>query len=206
LGDASRRMEQTRLRTPAALSHPSLYQNIVPRQSEGAGNAGRSDRTRSFVCRKTHVVTTGEPRNTAFPARMVLTVSFVLSPEIGLVVSVTCEINSRKLDASVETSGPHDFAVRFAPAFVVRKPRRPPLPAPNVRDDRETPLLGGRGMAGILRLICTTAQCAPLRPIGTTGKSGAAAEMLSSDEQLLEPGRVPDAAAAWSAAPQSRDP
>jgi hypothetical protein len=54
-------------------------------------------RTRSFVCRKTHeVVTTGVPSEAAFPARMVLTVSFVLSPEIGLVVSVVSAMPARR--------------------------------------------------------------------------------------------------------------
>ena len=52
---------------------------------------------------------------------MVLTVSFVLSPAIGLFchprlrgVSGPLGLTSpfRKLDASVEASGPHDFAVR----------------------------------------------------------------------------------------------
>jgi hypothetical protein len=51
-----------------------------------------AERTRSSVCRKTHeVVTTGVPSDAAFPARMVLTVSFVLAPETGLVVSVPPE-------------------------------------------------------------------------------------------------------------------
>jgi hypothetical protein len=40
---------------------------------------------------------------------MVLTVSFVLSPAIGILVTVAC---FRRLDAGVEASGPHDFAVR----------------------------------------------------------------------------------------------
>jgi hypothetical protein len=47
--------------------------------------------------------------------RMVLTVSFALFPEIGLVVSVIGAMREhcRQLDVSVETSEPHDFAVRF---------------------------------------------------------------------------------------------
>ena len=40
---------------------------------------------------------------------MVLTVCFVLSPAIGLFVTVIC---FRRLDAGVEASGPHDFTVR----------------------------------------------------------------------------------------------
>src|SRR3954469_19243996 len=56
------------------------------------------------------LVTTGKPDDPAFPHTMVLTVSFVISSAIGLV----CHRRSAcaKLDASVEASGPHDFAVR----------------------------------------------------------------------------------------------
>jgi hypothetical protein len=43
---------------------------------------------------------------------MVLTVSFALSPVIGLCCHRRLAETSAKLDASVETSGPHDFAVR----------------------------------------------------------------------------------------------
>jgi hypothetical protein len=46
----------------------------------------------------------------------------------------------RKLDASVGASGPHGFAVRGRVIRLVTPPR-PPHPAPNVRDDREAPLL-----------------------------------------------------------------
>jgi hypothetical protein len=45
---------------------------------------------------------------------MVLTVSFALSPVIGLFFTVTPEkLASQELDAGVEASGPHDFAVRY---------------------------------------------------------------------------------------------
>src|ERR1700735_893817 len=46
----------------------------------------------------------------------------------------------RQLDASVGASGPHDFAVRPGAARLA-PPKRPSHPAPNVRDDRETPLV-----------------------------------------------------------------
>jgi len=60
---------------------------------------------------------------------MVLTGYFVLSPAIGLFVTVTSENFSRQFDASVEASGPHDFAVR---RHAVRQGHltRPPHPAP----------------------------------------------------------------------------
>jgi hypothetical protein len=54
---------------------------------------------------------------------MVLTVSFVLSPVIGL----SCHRRERNaqalspLDAGVEASGPHDFAVRDARALVAAR-------------------------------------------------------------------------------------
>jgi len=50
-----------------------------------------------------------------------------------------------QLDSSVEESKPHDFAVRDRRLRLMRR-SRPPHPAPNVRDDRETPLLIGHGM------------------------------------------------------------
>jgi hypothetical protein len=45
---------------------------------------------------------------------MVLTAYSALSPAIGLVVTVTSAMrrHSRRLDVSVETSGPRGFAVR----------------------------------------------------------------------------------------------
>src|SRR4051794_22297925 len=50
--------------------------------------------------------------NPAFPHAMVLTISSVLSPVIGLCCHRRFARLSAKLDASVEASGPHDFAVR----------------------------------------------------------------------------------------------
>jgi len=51
--------------------------------------------------------------------------------------------SSRRLDISVEISGPHDFAIRFACGSSCRNPKRPSHPALNVRDDRDTPLFSG---------------------------------------------------------------
>jgi hypothetical protein len=46
---------------------------------------------------------------------MVLTASFVLSPAIGIFVTVAPKkLASQELDASVEASGPHDFSVRMS--------------------------------------------------------------------------------------------
>ena len=78
---------------------------------------------------------------------MVLTVYFVLSPVTGLFCHRHLVDTSTKLDTSVGVSGPHDFAVRFRCSRQQHHPR-PPHPAPNVRDDREAPLLWARDGAG----------------------------------------------------------
>ena len=68
---------------------------------------------------------------------MVLTVSFVLSPVIGLLATVAPEkLASQGLDASIEASGPHDFAVRDSTTLVSRVDHVH-------RIDREPPLLSG---------------------------------------------------------------
>jgi diadenosine tetraphosphate (Ap4A) HIT family hydrolase len=70
---------------------------------------------------------------------MVLTAYIALSPEIGLSCLRRLRRLLRKLDASVEESGPHDFAVcfsavRYRHLHIHRIPLR-------VRDDREPPLM-----------------------------------------------------------------
>src|ERR1035438_9025433 len=82
---------------------------------------------------------------------MVLTAYIVLSPATGLFCHRRLQVTTCKLDASVGASGPHDFAVRVSIARLA-SPKRPPHPAPNVRDDREAPLLWGQDAANV-RLI-----------------------------------------------------
>jgi len=84
---------------------------------------------------------------------MVLTVSFVLSPVTGLSCHRRLQDHRLdRLDTSVGMSGPHDFAVRID-ARRLRASIRPSHPAPNVRDDREAPLLEERGIGGIVPVI-----------------------------------------------------
>jgi hypothetical protein len=76
---------------------------------------------------------------------MVLTGSFVISLVTGLIVTIIPEnLASPELDASAGASGPHDFAVRDLRRSS-KAHSRPPHPAPNVRDDRETPLFESAG-------------------------------------------------------------
>ena len=79
--------------------------------------------TRSLACKikkHTSVVTTVTPEITRHSPRNGFTAYFALSPAIGLVVTVICA-SSRRLDASVEASEPHAFAVRFS---AIRQRRR----------------------------------------------------------------------------------
>jgi hypothetical protein len=78
--------------------------------------------------------------STGIPCAMVLTGSFALSPVTGLCCHRRRRSLLRQLDASVGASGPHDFTVRGG-AVRQRAHPRPLHPAPNVRDDRDTPLL-----------------------------------------------------------------
>ena len=77
---------------------------------------------------------------------------YVISPVIGLCCHRRRRNYFRPLDAGVEASGPHDFVVREMRASS-SAPSRPLHPAPNVFDDRETPLVWERDGAHLL-LIC----------------------------------------------------
>ncbi|HTD85021.1 MAG TPA: hypothetical protein VK850_00465, partial [Candidatus Binatia bacterium] len=60
---------------------------------------------------------------------MVLTVSFVISPVIGLSCHRRQQVTTCQLDASIEASEPHDFAVRITQRSSAL-PSRPPHPVP----------------------------------------------------------------------------
>jgi hypothetical protein len=97
---------------------------------------------RSLACSKkstrvSHHRFTGTP---SIPCAMVLTACFVLSPVIGLSCHRHRRNYFRQLDAGVEASGPHDLAVRKKRSRQQHH-LRPPHPVPNVRDDRDTPLM-----------------------------------------------------------------
>ena len=112
-----------------------------PLQSEGAGKAGCALHPRSRVqnCAKsTHTSIQVQRRQSDFPCAVVLTLIFVLSPAIRpWVVTVACA-SSRKLDASLEASGPHDFTVRITRRSLSARSAATASP-PHVRGDRERP-------------------------------------------------------------------
>jgi hypothetical protein len=96
------------------------------------------------------VVTTGSPERSGFPCAVVLTGSFVLAPETGLVVSVGRAMRSI-IATLISASGyqAHTTSPSAIRGFVKRRRSRPSPPAPNVRDDRDTPLLRVRDGANV---------------------------------------------------------
>jgi hypothetical protein len=82
---------------------------------------------------------------------MVLTVSFVLSPVIGLYCHRRLADTSERLDASVEASGPYDFAVREKRARHQRIPR-PSHPCPTSVTIAKRPFVWA-GMARDIEVI-----------------------------------------------------
>jgi hypothetical protein len=105
--------------------------------------------TRSLVCevvvQDAHEYSQRSHRKSpGIPARNGFTAYVALSPAIGLFCHRRWQNYFRQLDASVEASGPHDFAVRKQYALV-RSAACGHRIQPRVRDDRDTPLVwGGR--------------------------------------------------------------
>jgi hypothetical protein len=141
---APARLHQTQFRDLAACFCASYSFISRPLQSEGAGKAGCALHPRSrvqIVQKKAHTSRQVQRRQSDFPCAVVLTLIFVLSPAIRpWVVTVACA-SSRKLDASLEASGPHDFAVHLR-RLRQRRPPRPPHPRPALLTLRNAPLSG----------------------------------------------------------------
>ena len=87
----------------------------------------------------TSIVTTVTAGFTRRSRTQWFTAYFVLFPVIGLSCHRRQWCCHRWLDAGVEASGPHDFAVRKHALFVNSATCVHRIP-PRVRDDRETPL------------------------------------------------------------------
>jgi hypothetical protein len=97
-------------------------------------------------------VTTGTSRTSGLPCAMDLRLLRGLPGAPGFLVTVARATRERhrKRGISVGMPGPHGLAVRLGTVRQHdrsrRSPMRPPHPAPDVRDGRETPLVwGGTG-------------------------------------------------------------
>jgi hypothetical protein len=121
---------QIAVRIPATQCARVVHEPPSTKRAQGMPGARC---TRSPVCKV--VVSTrvssprGSPEQPGIPCAMVLTAYFVLSPAIGLSCHRHQRKTFRKLDASVEASGPHDFAVRVSTFRQARRRvHRIPLP------------------------------------------------------------------------------
>jgi hypothetical protein len=104
-------------------------------------------RARGLACKikkHTSIVTTVTPVHPAFPAQWV-TAYIALFPVIGLCCHRRRRNTSRQLDAGIEASEPHDFAVRLRAV----RPQHISVHRilSRVRDDRERPSEGQDGGA-----------------------------------------------------------
>ena len=93
--------------------------------------------TRSRACTRA-LVTTDTPRSPGIPARGGVNGFLRALPGDRPLLSPSPMELPHRLNASVEASGPHDFAVRIS-AIRQRRIRVHRIP-PRVRDDRDTPL------------------------------------------------------------------
>ena len=141
---ATRWLAMTTKHTSAFLRRdtPGVCLNVSPNRGRGECRAPNAP---AASCAKVESTRVSHHRSTgfipAFPHAMVLTVSFVLSPVIGLSCHRHLARLLARLDAGVEASEPHDFAVRDSTARQVRAARVHRIP-PRVRDDRERPSIG----------------------------------------------------------------
>jgi hypothetical protein len=105
----------------------------------------------------TSIVTTGTPLSPAFPARMVLRFPSRSSRRPGFVASVVGAMQSIVANlAPASGCQNHTTSPSAHASFVRRGHLRPSHPAPNVRDDREAPLLRSAGRGELVKMICPT--------------------------------------------------
>jgi len=122
------------------------------------------------------LVTTGSPDQPGLPCAMVLTVYSALS----LVIGLSCHHHRQIVFADLISASryqDHAASPSASMRIVFAQRLRPSHPAPNVRDDREAPLLRCAGRPKEMAVICPTEQAERLRHVGTTGKSGEVAEI-----------------------------
>jgi hypothetical protein len=131
---------QTHLPDPATPLRPSCAKSFASKIRGRRECRALDAPAASRVEKNTRVSHHGHAEITRHSPRGGFTAYFALSPVTGLVCHRRQRNCFRQLDASVGASGPHDFAVRAHRHSSLDMPR-PSRPAPNVRDDRDTPPL-----------------------------------------------------------------
>jgi hypothetical protein len=142
------------LRIPAARRAPGCCLIGSPWKNEGVGNAGCPLHPQSRVRNKTKhtsVVTTGSPESPGIPARNGFN-GFLRALPGDRACLPPSPLRSLLLKSLTPASGRQDHTTSPSAGRRSRQQRRlrPPHPVPNVRDDRETPLLWD-GMTGCCR-------------------------------------------------------
>ena len=123
------------------------------------------------VERPTSVVTTGTPKRSGIPCAMVLRLLRALPGVPGFLATVACADRSRKLDPSVEGTGPHGLTVRERAARLAARPR-PSHPAPRVVTIAKRPP-SERGTASLNHNFCLSERGIFLRDaLDSSGKTG----------------------------------
>jgi hypothetical protein len=92
--------------------------------------------------KKAHALVRSHRKHPALPAQWFYGLLRALPGDRAFLPPSSAKVAFHKLDASVEASGPHDFAVRLS-AIRQRRIHVHRIP-PRVRDDREPPLCGTR--------------------------------------------------------------
>ena len=135
---------QIQFRDLAAYFARGLPLNSRPLQTEGAGNAGRPMRPIAACAMSSEMrtrVSQVTPESPGIPRAMALRLMSYPPRRSAFLPPSSAEIASRKLDASVEASGPYDFAVRRKALSSPALPR-PPHPVPRFVTLRNAPLFG----------------------------------------------------------------
>jgi hypothetical protein len=163
-----------------------LCKNLSPPKRERGMPGARCTRSRAWCVESTrvsHHERTGITRHSR--TRMVLTVSFVLSPVIGLSCHRRQRNGFHRLDASVEASGPYDFAVHVSAVRQRRHPR-PPHPCPTFVTIAKRPFVWA-GMAEHMQVIWVKGESKYFCRAGwTEGQISGASRFLISHGSLAD--------------------
>jgi hypothetical protein len=144
---------------PATRSASELCHQQVPRKKEGAGNAGRADRTHSLACewkKHTSLSHHRSSRITRHSLRDGFTVSFALSPETWL-----CCLRRRrdaKHPRQLDTCQDHTTspsARNIARQSMCRVHR---IPRPTLVTIAKRPSFSGTGRRELVEMICPTSK------------------------------------------------
>ena len=155
--------------------------NPPPSKTEGAGKTGCPSHPWSACSKKARGRTTGTSRTTGLPCAMVLRLIRDLPGDQALLPPSPV---NRLTDLAPALGRQNHTISPSASRHSSRDTSRPSHPAPNVRDDREAPLLWGAGRADDRSDLPDMAMPVAMRQIGTTGNHTPPCEMTHHGSML----------------------